>query len=109
PLVARVLREGAGGDGGEGLTVGGRAGLDVAVTQLRLPLDNRGAGLDGTVAAVTATVSEATVGVRGEEVGIERAQVAVNLPADAGPRATLEAALRHEGSPFTARGDLSLP
>jgi len=108
PLMARVLRDSPGEDA-EGVTVGGRAGVEVSVTQLRLPLDGRAADLAETVAALTATVSEMTLGVRGEDVGIERAQVGVSLPADAGPRLALEAALLHEGSPFTARGDLTLP
>lgn len=113
PLAARWL---ATGDGAAApVSVAGRAGVELTVTDLDADLDalRSGPPLSAVAGRVGATVSDARAmlaldGAEPGEVELGRAAVAVTLGRAAAPRITLDARASHRGAPMTLAADLTV-
>jgi len=103
PLVRRLTA------GNEGVAVGGKAGVEVSVRQMRLPIDGSAATLDGVFGDVRAEITDVAVEAEGQRIDVPRATIAALLPPNEGARATLDVRLAHVRNPFAVTGDLALP
>ena len=112
PLAARLL---ATGDGAAApLSVAGRSGVELTVTDLDADLDalRDGPPLAAVEARLGAVLTDvrATIALDGAEPGeveLPRAAVGVRLSRAAAPRLTLDARAAHRGTPMTLAADIA--